>query len=356
MVQLHTTSPLQPMGHTSFLPGAGYVYDIEHRSGLAMPTLYLYDIDGSLAYPMGKSIRCPVDVGACVAGGGLVKGYDMYGQYVEDDSGTVAFASIVEADPGATWTNQFGLPYRYLAEAATPNADVTITPPDDDAGDARGTFAFAGTLPGEFVVPYMVDQTQTFGKPYSDRMKSPEFDTQTLTVNGTVTSAGLVTIPIPSTGGTEVPCQVRYPDGFEEYKLTGATSTHTLSELWMAQYGRQIGADSAALKRLVTVDPLGNEYAPVYVTLTGNVSPDMVADEPEVDAASIDNVEQEAFTVASPETDTTPEAEPAPAPWATMTHAQIDQHMLDTNTEPPTGWGSMSLTQKRAWLDDQPAT
>lgn len=41
-----------------------------------------------------------------------------------------------------------------------------------------------------------------------------------------------------------------------------------------------------------------------------------------------------------------------PAPWDTMTqHAQIDGYVYDEDVTTPEGWSTMTIAQKKGWLD-----
>lgn len=366
-MQLATSAQGQPLGRPSITPGDAYVYDISHRNGMYVGSVFIQDIEGDPVnlVDMAEAGVCPVATGACVtsAAGGTIEGYDMYGQLVREDvaaagTSTIALAFVTNAPADATWTNQYGLPYMYSADADASNTDVTITPPADDE-DARGTFAFAGTFVDEdpaqqteVLIPYVVDQTNVFGTPYAERFASPEFDTQSIVITGTIDGTGLVTLTIPSTGDAEVPCQITYPDGSRQYAPSDSAPTHTLSEVWMQQYGRIIVDDAAALGNLVTVDPLGNEYAPVYVQLTGTAEPAVMA--------------SPAPPAEEPPTEEPPATLSAP-PASFTTHAAADA-WLDEYAQVVLGfdadtidWTSMNLSEKKtaaqslydAWLADQ---
>jgi hypothetical protein len=47
-----------------------------------------------------------------------------------------------------------------------------------------------------------------------------------------------------------------------------------------------------------------------------------------------------------------PEQPADPAPWHSMTkHADLDQYMDDQQITEPDGWDSMTIADKKAWLD-----
>lgn len=341
MVQLATQAPGQPMGHTSYTSYSAYVYDVEHRGGLAMPTIALMDLE-TVTMPfvdMAEAVVCPVATGACVTStaGGMVIGYDMYGQMIYEDiaaagTSTIAFASIIVAPDDASWVNTFGLPYKRL-DASHDSTNVAFTDASD-TGDSRGLFTYATALaePVEVEIAYKVDRKELFGAPYAERFASAEFDTSTMTIAGTIDATGAVSIAIPSAGPTEVPCQVSLPGVGTVYAMSGAAVNVQLPALWMNQYGEQIGDDPLLLGNLITVDPLGNEYAPVYVQLVGTVAPT-------------------ATTTPAPDPAPSPDVLSAP-PSSFGTHAAADawlaEYLTVTGHDEPDEWSTQTLSEKRA--------
>ena len=255
------------------LPKDAYVYDIEHRTGLCIASVDLPDITGigMNEVGMGATSICPIDLGAAVqsATGGPVLGYDMYGQTVVEILGAgvpskYTFAGVIGGPDDLAWLNVFSLPYKW---ASGGGAEGTYTPPAAD-GDPRGTFEPAAA--GLTQLNYTVDQTDTFGN-MQDRFASPAFGSEAFAPTGTIDNTGACAITIPSTGGTELPCTVTFPDGRVISAQTGTPVNYTLAPLWMSKYAKVIGADADALANLVTVDALGNDRAPVYVGLTGSL-------------------------------------------------------------------------------------
>lgn len=254
-----------------------YVYDIDHRNGLALPTIQLSDIDamGVFARRMGNVGVCPVATGACVssATGGVVYGFDMYGQYIQQTVGvggtsTIAFAVVTEAPADALWANQFGLPYKYSDAAAAPNADVTITASGADA-DSRGTFAYAGSLTaGEYTeveVPYMIDTDAPYGAPYNTR-----FDTTAAVAStefaGTVNNTGAIAITKTLIADDSAFITLSFADGTTVRTANAAEAyNHTLNPLWMSKY-----ASVADVDKIVT--GVTEHGSPITVNLTGSLT------------------------------------------------------------------------------------
>lgn len=254
-----------------------YIYDVDHRNGLAVPTLQLMDIDalGVFSSVMGQIGICPVATGACVASttGGDVIGFDMYGQYIEETVGaagtsTIAFYGVLSAPADALWANQFGLPYKYTGAAAAPNADVTVTVPDAEE-DARGTFAYEGgdlvaTGYIEVEVPFMVDMDEPYGAPYktrfatADRVASTEFA-------GTVNSSGVIAITKTLIADDSAFIILSFADGTTLRTANEADTVNaTLKPLWMSQYSKVADVD-----KIVT--GVTEHGSPITVNLTGSL-------------------------------------------------------------------------------------
>lgn len=354
-MQLATQAIGVPFGRAHNVGDIRYAYDVSYRAGLAVPTVKVDDISGVAvnAVPgsdMAEAAICPVDVGACVTStaGGTLVGWDMYGQMVMEDvaaagTSTIAFAGLVDAPEDAQWVNQFGLPYMWKAAAADDPGGVTYVPPAEDE-DARGTFTVdAGvTEPTDVQLYYVADQVALLGVPYANRFASPEFDTSTLEVTGAITAGGLATVTIPSTGGTEVPCQIMWGDGTYDYALSGTAPTHQYGGLWLSQYGRSI-TEPQQMSQFVTVDPLGNEYAPVYVTF------DSVPD-----AAAMMAPEGEPEALVEPASAPAPPPGNVPAvPSSFASHTAADAWLADYTAavdgfDPASiEWEGQTLMQKR---------
>lgn len=354
-MQLATSRQGQPLGRPSITPGAAYVYDLSHRDGLFVGTLYVQDISGEPLNlnDMAESGVCPVATGACIssAGGGDITGYDMYGQLVTETvaaagTSTIAFAFVTDAPADALWANQFGLPYMYAADAPTPNTDVTIIPPDD-AEDARGTFTFGGTFLDEdppqqtpVEVPYVVDKMNVFGTPYAERYAAGTVGSTPLAVTGTIDDDGLITLAIPAAVlGKPTGFTATFADGHTVRGDLGVTPlTHTLSPLWMSQYAQAIADDADALGRLVAIGFDAAEAKSMYVPLTGEVAAPLSAPTPSSGPMP------------------PPPAPPAPTvpvvPSSFSTHAEADAwlaaYISATGFDEPDVWNGETLTAKRS--------
>lgn len=259
-----------------------YVYDIDHRSGLAMPTLQIADIAGVAAKVMGEALVCPVATGACVSSttGGEVVGWDMYGQLVKETvaaAGTskIAFAGLTSSPADAVWANQYGLPYKYSAAAATPNADVTITASAAD-GDSRGTFTFGGTLVDtdppkytEVQVPYMVDMSWPFGEAYAPRYETAAA-VAAQTFAATIDNTGAIAITQIAITNDDSAIVYQFPDGGQITQAAGAaTVNYMLSPLWLDKYRRaqELDMNEDGLVRAATI-----QGTHVKVDLTGTIA------------------------------------------------------------------------------------
>lgn len=271
MTQQSTQAIGAPFSRRLNVSDMNYAYEVDTKTGFCAPVIAIADIAGvsvGFGKKMGETDVCPIATGACVSSpaGGLVEGWDMYGQFVAEivapgGTSTIAFAGITGAPSDAQWANRFGLPYKWKADAATPNQDVTLAPPADDE-DSRGTFSFGGSFndtdPYSFTeveVPYIADRTALFGVPYSERFDATteeRFATD-IEVTATVDAAGAVAVTIASTGSNETPATITFPDGTTVRGASGSIVNHTLSPLWMSKYARQIGDDQTSLDRLIAV-------------------------------------------------------------------------------------------------------
>lgn len=255
-----------------------YAADVDAQTGFCAPYLVLPDIDGDAVdagKAMGATAVCPCQTGACVSSvtGGVVVGWDMYGQYIEEtigaaSDGTIAFAGLTSYPADALWTNQYGLPYKYSAAAATPNASITITPSAADE-DSRGTIAYSGAYTnGEATVevPYVADRDALFGAPYDTRFATPAAAADD-EFAGTVASTGAISITQTLVADTSQYVFYTFADGYQVRYDNGAdTVNHTLSALWMSQYA----ADWADVDVLVSaVTEAGTK---IVINLTGSLT------------------------------------------------------------------------------------
>lgn len=276
-MQLAPEGPGQPMGHQSYVP-AMYAYDVAHRSGVADITIKLQDLE-ALTMPfvdMADAIVCPVSTGACVSSttGGVVKGFDMYGQYIEETVGaagtsTIAFASVHEAPADAAWANQFGLPYAYAGAAPNPNADVTFTAPAADE-DARGTFAYGGSLaaPVEVAVPYLTVRDNLMGDPYAPRFATTDREAET-TMAATIDNTGAIAITKTLIADDSAVQVYTFPDGGTVVTDNAAEAlNYTLSPLWMSKYAKQVVLEAVKDTLVSGSTPAGTS---IKVNLTGDL-------------------------------------------------------------------------------------
>lgn len=336
-MQVATEAIGAPFGRPLNVADMNFAADVDVATGMTAPTLQIADIEGlAITKPMGVASICPVATGACVGSttGGDVTGWDMYGQLITETVAaagvsTIAFAGIVGAPDDAVWVNQFGLPYKYLGDAASPNADVTITAPDP-AEDARGTFAFGGTFVDtdpmkytEVEVPYIADRAELMGAPYASRFETTAAVAETVMV-GTIDNTGAIAITTTLIADDSTQQVYSFPDGGTVAVDNGAgTLNYTLSPLWMSKYARNI-TDVDTL-----VSGSTNHGSSIAVNLTGSVA---------------------LLSGSAPTPTPTPTPPPA-LPASFNTHADANGWLAAFNAWSPVdvspdGWGSMTLTEK----------
>lgn len=202
-------------------------------------------------YVMGNTAFCPVHSGACVSSvtGGVVRGFDMLGQFCEQTVGaagtsTIAFAGITSAPADALWANRYGLPYKYSGVAANAPAGITFIASAAD-GDARGTFTVnAGvTAETEVRLMYLADDTNLHGDPYSARFTTPDRvadDPTTGTLNSATGAIAITTAVAADTSSYQF---FTMPDGAVVRAANGiGTVNYTLPKLWLSKYGSTLGA------------------------------------------------------------------------------------------------------------------
>lgn len=332
----HATQQLGvPFARPTVVSDVQYVYDIEHRSGLAIPSIHLIDLDGVSLFddkPMGAASVCPMPTGACVSSvaGGSVEGWDMYGQFVQETlsagaTSKIAFAGVVVGPPDLEWESRYGLPYKWIAADASQDADIVMTPPAAD-GDARGTFIYQGT---DKVVElrYYADREQPFGAPYATRFASSP-RTARATFAGTINTGGVIAVTKTQIADGATYIFLTMPDGQTIKSLNAAgVVNYTLPPLWMSKYARTI-TDIDTLIRGST-----ENGTPIIVNLTGNVAAPVIAPAPP------------------------PDPPPAPAPFPALpatftTHAQadawLDEFTLALGVGEPLDWATQTLAQKHA--------
>lgn len=337
-MQLATQQIGVPFARPLNVKDMGYAYDVDSGNGMCEPTLWIIDLDDVpvlSAKPMGDAYVCPVATGACIssAAGGAAVGYDMYGQLVRETLAAgapskIAFAGVVTCPDDTEWVSQFGLPYKYKGAHPLPNAANTVTAPAAD-GDARGTFVTTVDISeGAHVsVPYVADLTALFGAPYAERFKSGE-RVAPVTMAGTVTAAGLVTIVKTLIADGARNQFYTLPDGQQIVTPNAAGPVvRTLSPLWMSKYARVI-TDIDTLVRGGTENGTS-----ILVNLTGSVASNMSEPVP------------------------TPEPPVFPTlPASFSTHAQADAWLDEFTTAlgigEPLDWANMTLAQKHAAAQD----
>lgn len=259
----------------SHVPAMKYAMDVTVGSGIARPTMALEGIAGVAVstHVMGDVGVCPVSCGACVSSttGGLVQGYDMYGQYIEETvaaegTSTIAFAGILAAPADAVWADQYGLPYKYAGAAAdAPAGVVTYTEPASDE-DARGTFALdtplATGVRDEVELYYLADTENLMGDAYATRFASPD-RVSAVTEAGTLNkSTGVGSITKVASSDTSGIRWYTLPDGqvLESNDSAGALA-FTLSSLYISKYG-------AVLPASMPLKGVTGAGTPLNVTLT----------------------------------------------------------------------------------------
>lgn len=270
------------MGYSSVPRGEPvYVFEIDSQTGLATPTVFVNDIEGALIHNMGHTAICPVPMGACVTSttGGLIQGFDAYGEYIEETvagagTSTIAFAAVTAAPTDAEWVNQFGLPYKRLSGTTT-GITYTIHASDEDE---RGTFVVDGGVSGptEIELSYIADKNNPFGDSYATRYASGTIGDTTLAVTATIDAEGDIVVTLPTTGGVETPATVTFPDGRTIRGVTDDTVSHRLSPLYLSKYRDVINTD-AFHDRLVAVAFDNTDFKAVYADVTGSLTPTLEA-------------------------------------------------------------------------------
>lgn len=219
-----------------------YVYDIDHRTNLCIAQVHILDIDAVL---VDDTPECPVPTGATISSvtGGVIQGYDMYGQYIEETvaaAGTsnVAFYAVVDAPADALWANEFGLPYRHASSAAAP-ANVTYVAPTGLNG--RGTFTWGSTFPATVTHNYTVERTNMFGDVRSQFASGAAI--ADVTMVGTINSAGAIAITQTLVADGSSWAKFTVPDeagsGRQHVVANGASTINLqLSPLWLQKYAR----------------------------------------------------------------------------------------------------------------------
>lgn len=332
----HATQQLGvPFARPTNVSDVQYVYDIEHRSGLATPSIHLIDLDGVSVFdgkPMGDSCVCPMQTGACVSSvaGGSVEGWDMYGQFVQETlsagaTSKIAFAGVTSGPADLEWENRYGLPYKWIAADASQDADIVMTPPAAD-GDARGTFIYQGT-DTLIELRYIADREMPFGEPYAERFKSGERVAR-VTFVGTINAAGAIAVTKVAIADGARNIFLTMPDGQTIRLLNGpGVVNYQLPPLWMSKYADTI-TDIDKLVRGST-----ENGTPIIVDLTGALITPLTAP----------------VTVPAP----APEPSTYPAlPASFTTHAQADAWLDEFTTAigigEPLDWATQTLAQKHA--------
>ena len=214
-----------------------YVYDIDHRNNLCTAVIKVQDLS---AIPVSIGVVCPVSTGAAITSdeGGVIVGYDMYGQYITETVGLggtteTCFMSVVSAPADALWTNTFGLPYKHLSNDGVP-ADVAYGAPTGI--NKRGTFIYSGSE-NEVALEYTVDRDNMFGDARADFASDPAI--AAVEVAGTIDDTGAIAITKALVADQSATQTFVFPDGAIVQSANGTgTVNHTLSPLYMSQYGR----------------------------------------------------------------------------------------------------------------------
>lgn len=225
-----------------------YCYDIEHRNGMCIYEAQINDIDG-ISVELG--IVCPCATGARISSvtGGVIIGFDMYGQYITETVGAagtsvVCFKSVVSAPADALWTNTFGLPYRYSADDGVP-ANVTYIAPSGFNG--RGAFTYGGAADAA-VLQYTADQDNLFGD-VRPLLPATPAALDSVGFVATLSLAGVLTITaIEVADGSDTVTYV-LPDGQVHIEdNAAATLVYNFSPLYITQYLRTEIGDENFLK------------------------------------------------------------------------------------------------------------
>ena len=306
-----------------------YVYDIDHRNDLCTAVVKVMDLS---AIPVSIGVVCPVGTGAAITTdeGGVIAGYDMYGQHITETVGLAGtsdacFMSVISAPADAVWTNTYGLPYKHLSNDGLP-ADVTYIAATGTNG--RGAFTYAGS-DAEVALSYTVDRVNMFGDVRADFATTDAIDAVTFAAALTQ-ATGVIAITTALVADDSETVTYVFPDGHTVEADNGVgTVSHTLSPLYMSQYGRLAMGDQNldGLVRAVT-----KNGTHVIVNITGTVAPTAASDDP---------------------ADPAPAPDPAPElPASFSTHAQanawLDAYTSSLGIGEPLDWANQSLAEKHA--------
>lgn len=256
MVQLASAAVGGAPATNSHVPNMKYAYDVVERGGRAIPTIKVDDIAGAVAangIAMFDGIKCKVDTGALIssAAGGVVEGFDMYGQFMRETiaaagTGTLAFAYITSWPADALWVNAFGLPYKFVSST---QAGITYTAHSADT-DERGTFVVDGgvTAPTEVTLDYIADTTNLMGDAYASRYASVAFDNDNATIVGTINmTTGAVSIDTAVVADAGDNLTFFFPDGAVVTVANAAAAgavARTMNALWFSKYKRTLPQDN----------------------------------------------------------------------------------------------------------------
>ena len=246
-----------------------YVYDIDHRSNVCQAQVHIEELDAILVV---DEPQCRVPTGATIASvtGGVVIGYDMYGQYITETVGAAgtsdtAFLTVLAAPADALWVSEYGLPYRYADDPAPP-ADVTYVAPANL--NERGTFTWGGTYPATVVHNYTVDPVNMFGDTMANFASPDAIAADTFAATVDETGAIEITTTLVADSSTKV--IFTFPDGKTVVADNGAgTVNYTLSPLWMSKYAAIIADNDSFLDTMIRAAT--NAGTHVIVDVTGSL-------------------------------------------------------------------------------------
>lgn len=258
------------------VPGAAdnnaksYVYDIDNRNNQCIAVTKVMDISTTLCSDVDV---CPVGTGAKVGSvsGGVVAGYDMYGQYQKETVGAAGtsvacYSAIATAPADALWVNEFGLPYTYASDTAT--GDVSYVAPTGI--NKRGSFVFSGDFPDEATHDYIVDRVNMFGDNSADFAGGQPGEAAVI-VAATVDNTGVIAITQTALGDGSASITYRFPDSGQITQADGAaTVNYTLSPLWMSKYARNQILEEVLDGLIRAASDIGTH---VIVDLTGGITP-----------------------------------------------------------------------------------
>lgn len=160
-------------GANSHVPNMKYAYDIAVQGGRCMTTHRYVDVSADSAF---EPCRSPWGATVVTAAGGVVRGYDYLGQYIEvplsaATPSLMAFMRVTAGPPDTLFVNGFGLPYLRVSGGATGLTFVIAAP----TADARGLVTY-DTPPAEGTetpLDYVADMTNLHGDPYAERFATP---------------------------------------------------------------------------------------------------------------------------------------------------------------------------------------